>query len=76
MRGDFKLAPTYDMLPMRWKPDAMVGVSDYEPFEVDYSLADAPTRAAAREFWVTLSGHAWVSAALREVASTMSGRMG
>jgi len=76
MRGDFKLAPTFDMLPMRWKPDAMVGVFDYAPFDVDYSLADAATRAAAREFWATLSRQELVCAALREVASTMSDRMG
>ncbi len=76
MRGNFKLAPTYDMLPMRWKPDAMVGVVDYTPFDVDYSLADAATRAAAREFWVALSRHALTSAVLREVASTMAERMG
>ena len=39
LQGKFSLAPVYDMLPMRWKPDAMMGVFGYEPFEPDYRRA-------------------------------------
>lgn len=74
-QGNFSLAPSYDMLPMRWKPDLMLGMPDYAPFDVDVSRADPDTRAMAREFWQRLSVEPLVNAALQEVAKAMAGRL-
>jgi hypothetical protein len=75
-KGQFSLAPVYDMLPMRWRPDPVVGLVEYAPFDVDFSLADAATRTAARAFWIALAEHPLVSAPLQTVAATMVDRMG
>ena len=72
LKGCFHLAPAYDMLPMRWRPDPMVGAFDYDLFDVDVSQADEVTRAAAKDFWVSLSEHVMVSQGLRVVASEMA----
>lgn len=76
MEGNFSLAPIYDMLPMRWKPDANLGLNDYEPFQVDFTFASSRARIAAKEFWSTLSEDDRVSANLRQVAGTMSFKFG
>ena len=73
--GRLSLAPVYDMLPMRWKPDLMLGMPDYAPFDVDISRADASTRAMAQDFWQRLSVEPGVSQALQAVANTMAGRL-
>jgi len=75
-KGKFLLAPVYDMLPMRWKPDPMLGLLDYEPFTPDGLLVSAQARAAAQDFWLSLSEHPKVSVSLRQVASAMATRMG
>jgi hypothetical protein len=74
-QGNFNLAPSYDMLPMRWKPDLMLGMPDYAPFDVDQSRTDPGTRAMAREFWHRLAVEPLVSPELQEVAKAMSGRL-
>lgn len=75
-RGRFTLAPVYDMLPMRWRPDAALGgAPDYTPFEPDKASASSPAAGLAREFWVELEAHPRVSAALKAVASEMSKRI-
>ncbi|MDQ3060139.1 MAG: HipA domain-containing protein [Pseudomonadota bacterium] len=76
VKGQFELAPSYDMLPMRWRPNPMLGLDDYAPFEPDLSLAGEGVRLAARDFWLSLSAHEGVSAALKRVARQMSTRMG
>jgi hypothetical protein len=76
VKGQFDLAPSYDMLPMRWRPNPMVGLYDYEAFEPDVSLAGEGVRLAARDFWLSLSAHEGVSPALRSVARQMAERMG
>ena len=76
LKGRFQLTPVYDMLPMRWRPDPMVGTLDYELFDVDVSKADEVARVAAKDFWMSLSAHALVSQALREIAREMAGRIG
>jgi hypothetical protein len=73
--GAFSLAPVYDMLPMRWKPDLMLGMPDYAPFDVDLSRTDPGTRAMAQVFWQRLSVEPLVSQALQAVAKTMAGRL-
>ena len=74
--GRFSLAPVYDMLPMRWKPDAMLGMRPYEPFEVDYSMASHTIRSAAQDFWRQVASHPLISHELQAVAAVMSARMG
>ncbi|MDP1656721.1 MAG: HipA domain-containing protein [Hylemonella sp.] len=74
-KGRFRLAPVYDMLPMRWRPDPTTGSLDYSPFTPDDRLADAAVRLAAQEFWSALSAHPAVSVAMRVVAGEMAGRV-
>lgn len=76
LEGQFTLAPVYDMLPMRWKPDAMLGMPPYAPFEVDYAMASMEVRSAAQSFWSRVAGHALVSNELRQTAAEMALRMG
>lgn len=75
VKGQFGLAPVYDMLPMRWRPDQMNGMSDYTPFEVDYTLANKVTRQAARDFWKKVSTDHFTSSALKDVALVMVDRV-
>ena len=74
-QGRFTLAPSYDMLPMRWKPDPMTGALDYGLFSTEDIPASPAARSAAHEFWAALGRHADVSAALRVAAAGMAGRM-
>jgi HipA-like C-terminal domain len=71
MDGRFALAPVYDMLPMRWKPDAMLGMFPYEPFEADYSVASNTVRSAAKAFWQRVASHPLISMELQRVAAVM-----
>jgi hypothetical protein len=75
-KGRFSLAPVYDMLPMRWRPDALVGgASDYSPFEPDALSAASAAAVPAVDFWSRLASLDVVSRALREVASEMARRI-
>jgi hypothetical protein len=76
----FALAPVYDMLPMRWRPDGFLGLHDYSPFgqdrEVRQSAAGLPDpKAMARVFWQRLGGGNAVSKDMCEVAQEMAGRI-
>jgi hypothetical protein len=74
--GRFSLAPVYDMLPMRWRPDPMLGgAADYTAFEPDAISASGPARAPAAAFWSRLSEQAAVGKALRLVAAEMARRL-
>ena len=74
--GRFDLAPVYDMLPMRWRPDpALGGLPDYGPFDVDGSAASGSANGPARAFWDQLSTTVEVSAGLRDVAAEMRQRL-
>jgi hypothetical protein len=75
-KGRFQLAPVYDMLSMRWRPDpAYGGAADYAPFEPDMISAASPARALAHAFWLELASLDEVSAALRKVAGVMAQRL-
>lgn len=69
--GTFNLAPVYDMLPMRWRPDPMLGEQKYEAFDVDFSLANESIREAAAEFWQSAAESVQFSRGFRTLASTM-----
>jgi hypothetical protein len=74
-RGRFSLAPLYDMLPMRWRPQPQTGELDWFAFTPD--AADLASAAAplAAEFWRRLSRSSEVSGGLRRLAGTMHSRM-
>jgi hypothetical protein len=66
----------YDMLPMRWKPDAALGgAADYATFEPDAAAVSGPASAAAKSFWTRLAELDRVSRPLRLVATRMAGRV-
>lgn len=71
-RGQFALAPCYDMLPMRFKPDPLLGLTDYTPFTPDAALASAAVRRAGAEYWSGLAQLPAVSPALRALAGVMA----
>jgi len=75
LRGQFELAPSYDMLPMRFKPDPVLGLPDYAAFEPDTRLMTTATQAAAADFWTLLSQLPGVSEGLRELAASMRQRI-
>jgi hypothetical protein len=75
-RPRFSLAPVYDMLPMRWRPDPLLGgAADYSPFEPEATSASSAAAGPAHEFWAELATHDQVSRALRTVAREMSRRI-
>ena len=75
-KGRFRLAPVYDMLPMRWKPSPeMGGAGDYTPFEPEISPLTRPALAPARAFWERLAALDKVSTGMRAVAAQMSQRL-
>ena len=74
-RGRFSLAPVYDMLPMRWRPQESVGWSDYAAFEPDRAALSGPAAGPALDFWQRLEAHAPVDRQLRQVAGEMARRL-
>jgi len=71
-RARFTLAPLYDMLPMRWRPDSFTGLHDYAVFEPQRPMRGAVAITLAQQFWQRLADHGPVSAALRTVAGEMA----
>jgi hypothetical protein len=75
-KGGFNLAPVYDMLPMRWRPNHSLGEApDYTPFNVE-GFAD--TNGAARpahSFWVRLAESQKVSVGISKLAGEMAKRL-
>jgi len=71
-RGQCELAPCYDMLPMRFKPDPQIGLNDYAPFTPDAALASDAVRRAAADYWSGLAQLPAVSTALRALAGVMA----
>lgn len=72
LKGRFAIASVYDMLPMRWKPDPMWGLPDYQPFDADVAGVSSKLVCAALQFWRVLSVDERVSASLRTVAAAMA----
>ncbi len=73
--GRFSLAPVYDMLPMRWRPDAATGALDLLPFTPETIDLQSPARAVAAVFWRRAAGHAALGKGFRGLARTMAERM-
>lgn len=77
-KGRFALAPLYDMLPMRWRPDAFAGLHDYSGFEPPLLMPGDEAKAArtaAVDFWQRLGSHEGVDRKLRDVARDMAERI-
>ena len=75
-KGRFVLAPVYDMLPMRWRPDATSGgVPEYGAFEPDTVSVVGASAGPAHEFWAQLADLDPVSRGLRKVAAEMARRI-
>lgn len=71
VRPRFRIAPIYDMLPMRWRPDMMSGAADYSAFEPNTLSLQSAARHMAQVFWRALAESDTVSNGLREVAQIM-----
>jgi len=77
-KGRFALAPLYDMLPMRWRPDAFAGLHDYSGFEPPMLMPGEEAKAArvaAIDFWRRLGAYEGVSRQLRDIAKDMVERV-
>lgn len=74
-RGRFSVAPLYDMLPMRWRPDVVRGDWDLSPFEPDAAALASPARAWATEFWDRMARHPQVSRRWQRLSQTMRDRI-
>lgn len=75
-KGRFTLAPVYDMLPMRWRPDPLLGgAPDYAAFDPDETALATGAAAPAHAFWAALAQQPDVSRALRTVAAEMARRI-
>ena len=73
--GRFGLAPVYDMLPMRWRPDPSSGVLDTLPFTPEPADLQSPARPVAEAFWARAVEHGPLSQGFRALARTMLARV-
>ena len=74
-RGRFRLAPVYDMLPMRYRPDAGTGLLDLTPFEPDVLALGSVARSWAKGFWERVSADPSFSPDFRALARTLETRL-
>ncbi len=74
-RGRFTLAPLYDMLPMRWRPDPASGALDWLPFTPDDESMASPARGVARDFWLQAARTPAMSQGFRTLAAEMATRL-
>lgn len=71
-RGRFGVAPLYDMLPMRWRPDPNSGGLDLLPFEPEPADLDSAARPLAQLFWRRVEAHTALSRPFRKLAAAMA----
>jgi hypothetical protein len=74
-RGRFSLAPVYDMLPMRWRPDAASGSLELWPFTPELDDVESDSARLALEFWGRVAGTDAISAEFRRLAAEMGQRI-
>jgi hypothetical protein len=75
-RGRFELAPVYDMLPMRWRPDPLQGgVQEYTWFAPDDAALASRAAPVAQVFWGRLAECGGASDELRRVAAEMAEKL-
>jgi hypothetical protein len=71
-RGRFTLAPIYDMLPMRWRPDSHSGDLSLLPFTPEDIDLQSAARPVALCFWQRAAQTSALSASFRMLAATMA----
>lgn len=74
--GRGTLAPVYDMLPMRWRPDPVQGQVDLTPFTPDPIDLQSPARPLARDYWHRLIQDPALSAEFHRLARAMRDHLG
>jgi hypothetical protein len=74
-RGRFTLAPVYDMLPMRWRPDPATGDMGLLPFTPEAVDLQSAARPVAAEFWRRAAALRDTSAAWRALARLLHERL-
>lgn len=73
--GRFSLAPVYDMLPMRWRPDSHSGELGLLPFTPEPIDLQSAAQPVAAEFWHRAAQTAALSAEFRALAAEMARRV-
>ncbi|MEY4766542.1 MAG: hypothetical protein RI907_3215 [Pseudomonadota bacterium] len=71
-RPRFTLAPIYDMLPMRWRPDAAFGAPDYGTFDLHPLSLQSAARPMAHAYWRAMADDTRFSSKLRDCAAAMA----
>ncbi len=74
-RGRFALAPLYDMLPMRWRPDPGSGALDLLPFTPEPVDLQSAAQPLALNFWQRAAHASGLSPGFRQLASQMIDRL-
>lgn len=74
--GRGRLAPVYDMLPMRWRPDPGSGNLDLTPFTPDEADRLSAARPVAEAFWRAVADDEIISPPFRTLAEQMVERLG
>lgn len=70
--GRGRLAPVYDMLPMRWRPDVYRDEFGLGAFEPDALAMQSAAKPLARDFWQRCASWPATSAQFRALAQRMS----
>lgn len=73
--GRGHLAPVYDMLPMRWRPNPTLGTLDLSPCEPEPFDLQSAALPLARAYWSQLADEPLLSPAFRSLARHMHARL-
>jgi hypothetical protein len=73
--GRGRLAPVYDMLPMRWRPDATTGALDLTPFTPDAVSLQSAAAPLAAAFWARCAAEPSMSRPFAALAGAMARRI-
>jgi serine/threonine protein kinase HipA of HipAB toxin-antitoxin module len=72
--GRFRVAPLYDMLPMRWRPDASSGEMSLLPFEPDTADLASAARPLAAGYWDRVAQSPSIGRGFRKLAGDQARR--
>ena len=73
--GRFTLAPVYDMLPMRWRPDPQAGTLDLWPFSPEPADLQSAALPVACTFWSAAARSSFLSRGFRGLAAQMLAKL-
>lgn len=74
-RGRFAIAPVYDMMPKRWRPDAASGSLELRPITPELDDAESGSARLALEFWGRVASTDAISPEFRRLAGEMGQRI-